>query len=82
MNCANCEDKECYEGKDCFGIADSLKEKKWDETTLKILKLASEIEAKYYMKYTRLEELILFSHEISLQNHVFLPFSLSVPKLE
>ncbi|MGB2697944.1 MAG: DUF1847 domain-containing protein [Candidatus Zixiibacteriota bacterium] len=64
MNCANCEDKECYQGKDCFGITDSLKEQKWDETTHKILKLASEIEAKYYMKFTRLEELILFSKKM------------------
>ena len=64
MNCANCEDKECYQGKDCFEIADSLKEQKWDETTLKILKIATEIEANYYMKFTRLEELILFSKKM------------------
>jgi len=64
MNCADCQDKECYQGKDCFGIADSVKEQKLDQTTLKIIKLASEIEAKYYMKFTRLEELIIFSKKM------------------
>ena len=61
MNCADCEDKECYQGgKDCFNIAEDIKTKDFDKKTLKLIKVASTIEAKHYMKACRLEELLRF----------------------
>jgi uncharacterized metal-binding protein len=58
MKCAACNLKECREGKDCTGIADTLG---YSDDELAMMKIASEIEARHYMKKTRLEELILFA---------------------
>lgn len=60
MNCALCKEKECYEGKDCFNTAEDIKTKDFDPQILKLIKVASTIEAQYYMKACRLEELMFF----------------------
>jgi uncharacterized metal-binding protein len=60
MNCISCEDKECYQGKDCFGLAKKIKKMKFSSETLKMIKVASKIEAEHYMKSPRLKELIDF----------------------
>jgi uncharacterized metal-binding protein len=64
MNCGSCDDKACYQGKDCFKLADKMKKTELTPETLKLMKVASEIESEYYMKSTRLEELILFSQKM------------------
>ena len=61
MKCASCNLKECRTGKDCTGITESLE---YTDEEFGIMKSASEIEARYYMKKTRLEELILFGKEM------------------
>ncbi len=65
MKCALCEDKKCYEGKDCTkeNIASKTKEM-YKGNNYEIMKTACHIEAEYYMKKTRLEELILFSKKM------------------
>jgi len=63
MKCAECKDKECYKGKDCTNIKEDSK-KKYKAEKLKIMKAAAKTEAKYYMKKTRLEELIYFAKEM------------------
>jgi uncharacterized metal-binding protein len=60
MNCISCEDKECYQGKDCFGLVKKIKKMKFSSETLKMIKVASRIEAQHYMKSPRLRELIDF----------------------
>ncbi len=64
MNCALCKEKECYQGKDCFNTAEDIKTKNFDPQTLKLIKVASEIEAQYYMKACRLEELLFFCNKM------------------
>ncbi len=62
MNCAGCKQKECYKGKNCTKIVEEVKAAyKGDD--LKSLKVATSIESRYYMKKTRIEELILYAEE-------------------
>ena len=64
MNCANCPTgNSCYQGKSC--IDQGSKQLEYDEAeNLKILSVASKLEAEYYMKITRIEEVIRFSQEM------------------
>jgi uncharacterized metal-binding protein len=61
-------DKACYKGKNCTNIIDRVKTCYEDEVNNKIMKSASRIEALHYMKATRLEEVILFSKEMSYKH--------------
>ena len=62
MNCAGCKQKECYKGKNCTEIAEEVKAAyKGDD--LKSLRVATSIESRYYMKKTRIEELIIYAEE-------------------
>ena len=61
MDCSNCENKECYQGKDCTNIKQEVVTSYKDKQNRKILKVSTEIEGRYYMKLTRSEELIEFS---------------------
>jgi uncharacterized metal-binding protein len=65
MKCALCEDKKCHEGKDCTD-EDITKQTKdmYKGNNYEIMKTACHIEAEYYMKKTRLEELILFAKKM------------------
>lgn len=65
MDCAHCDkDHVCYEGVDCSDIADEI-EKLWDNPDVKKMqRVATGIEGKYYMKYNRLQELIVFCKEM------------------
>jgi len=63
MKCALCDDKECYKGKDCTGGSEDVA-KRYTGGDLQTLRTASEIEAKYYMKKTRIEELIIFARRM------------------
>ncbi len=66
MKCEACVRKDCRQGKDCFnGAADP--QPHLDEEDRKIWRCASEIEAEFYLKYTRLEELIEFSKRMGYQ---------------
>lgn len=59
-DCAHCANKECYEGKDCQGLADKAR-KVYEGPELKSMRISGKIEAEHYMKKTRLEELILYA---------------------
>lgn len=66
MDCANCRKKECYEGKDCSGITEEVADHYLaDKGDLEIARVASFVEARFYRKLTRLEELINFSKEMN-----------------
>ena len=68
MNCALCNKKECYDGKDCLKENIALKAKEmYIGKCYKIMQAAAHIEAEYYMEKTRLEELILFAKEMGYE---------------
>ncbi|ODS38913.1 hypothetical protein BEH94_06255 [Candidatus Altiarchaeales archaeon WOR_SM1_SCG] len=67
MKCALCENKICYEGKDCTKIKDNVISEYLGKENKKIMETASKIEAKGYMKLTRLEELIMFCKEMNFK---------------
>ncbi len=62
--CANCEDKKCREGKDCFSKSSSHSKLYDDAGVSKLHKAASAIEARYYCQETRLSEIILLAKEL------------------
>ena len=65
-DCARCKDKECYDGKDCYGLAREVKEKysEWEVTSMRV---SGEIEAEHYMKLTRIEELALYASRMGMR---------------
>jgi uncharacterized metal-binding protein len=67
FGCANCPDKNCLVGLDCSGIASVCEEKISQPDTLRIMKAASYVESAFYMKKTRLEEIIEFSGKMKYQ---------------
>lgn len=61
MKCSQCNKKLCYTGKDCKkDITQKIIEEYKKEENLKIAEVSAYIEATYYMKKTRLEEIIEF----------------------
>nr|MDA8227446.1 DUF1847 domain-containing protein [Desulfitobacterium hafniense] len=64
MNCANCpHGNACYQGKSC--IDQGIKQVEYSEAeNLKMLSVASRLEAEHYMNITRFEEVIRFSQEM------------------
>ena len=65
LDCGHCDKGYvCYEGVDCSGIAEEV-EKLWDDPDVKKMqRVATGIEGKYYMKYNRVQELIVFCKEM------------------
>lgn len=63
--CARCSKKECYDGKDCFGLADEAR-KGYTDWELKSMVVSGEIEADHYMKLTRLEEVMLYAKRMGM----------------
>lgn len=66
MNCAFCQDKDCFSGKDCLKNGERIK-KLYTNNDINLLEASSAIEARYYMEKTRIEELILFSKEMGYE---------------
>ncbi|MBN1761868.1 MAG: DUF1847 domain-containing protein [Methanomicrobia archaeon] len=66
MNCANCREKACAKGKDCTEIAEEAKTAYEEDAAevLKSLRVSARIESRYYMKKTRIEELMLYAREM------------------
>jgi len=48
--CAQCESKECRDGKDCFSQAPNHKQLYQDDKTAELHRAASAIEGRYYGK--------------------------------
>ena len=61
MNCADCDEKGCYQGRDCTGMGSRVaKRYRASPLDMKISREATFIEGRYYMRYCRLQELIEF----------------------
>jgi len=67
LRCAQCENKECRVGKDCFSQAGNHKQLYQDDQIAELHKTASAIEARYYGQETRLGEIILLGKELQYQ---------------
>jgi len=62
MKCAYCHEKVCYQGKDCFGVKEkSLQAYKKDPESAHLSRVATSIESDGYMKWCRVEEVIVFA---------------------
>lgn len=64
--CARCDSKDCYDGKDCFKLADEAR-KAYSKDELRSMRISGEIEAEHYMKMTRLEEIILYARKMGMK---------------
>ena len=64
--CAQCEVKECRNGKDCFAQSDNHKQL-YQTQIAELHKTASSIEGKYYCEKTRIGETILFIKELGVK---------------
>ena len=67
-SCAECNDKSCYQGKDCFGLKDEVLKRYQDPKILEITRAATMLEGRHYMKLTRIEELIRFATELGYKH--------------
>ncbi len=65
-DCAHCAEKECYQGKDCYGLADRARGA-YDGYELKSMRASGRIEAEHYMKMTRIEELMLYAEAMGMR---------------
>jgi uncharacterized metal-binding protein len=63
FHCDLCDQKKCKGDTDCFQIA-PLVLSSYVNDQLHLAKASSKIEGTYYLKKTRLEEIILFSQEM------------------
>ncbi|MBE0523426.1 MAG: DUF1847 domain-containing protein [Methanosarcinales archaeon] len=59
MQCGLCEKKKCREGKDCSTIKADVE---YTGKNLESMKISAQIESRYYMDKTRLEELIIYAN--------------------
>lgn len=66
VKCAECQRKKCHDGNDCTGEAGAIAAK-YAGSDLEIFNAAGEIEARYYLKKTRLEEIILFAKKMKFK---------------
>jgi len=64
--CAHCKNKECYEGKDCYGLAEGAS-KAYAGRSLESMRASGEIEADHYMKLTRIEEIALYAEKMGMK---------------
>ncbi|MBU0765771.1 MAG: DUF1847 domain-containing protein, partial [Bacteroidetes bacterium] len=60
MKCAVCENKECVNGKDCTRIKEQIINF-YSGADLELLRISASVESDFYMKGTRLDELINFA---------------------
>ena len=65
--CAQCESKECRDGKDCFSQARNHRQLYQDGHIQELHRAASAIEGRYYGQETRFGEVILFAKELGYQ---------------
>jgi len=63
--CARCKAKDCYEGKDCFGLAEAARNG-YTESERRSMTVSGEIEADHYMKLTRIEEIALYAKRMGM----------------
>jgi len=69
MKCAYCHEKECYQGKDCFGVREeSLQAYKDDPGSARLSQVATSIESDGYMEWCRVEEVVEFAKRMGFRH--------------
>jgi uncharacterized metal-binding protein len=63
-NCAECEHRLCLDGEDCPDFRGQVLKLYREPDLFKITRASAALEGRYYMKLTRLEEVIRFSQEM------------------
>lgn len=61
--CTKCKSLDCYDGTDCFDLASEIIDS-YSAEDRKSMNVSAKIESEYYMKLTRLEELIIYVKEL------------------
>jgi uncharacterized metal-binding protein len=64
LRCAQCEIKQCRDGKDCFSTFDDHRQLYLNDRTAELHQAATAVEGQYYCKETRLGETILFAEKL------------------
>ncbi|MCK9151111.1 DUF1847 domain-containing protein [Methanobacterium alcaliphilum] len=64
MKCASCTEKSCRFDKDCTNIKEKVRNS-YTNDEIGLMKAAGEVEARYYMQKTRIEEIIIFSKKMN-----------------
>ena len=77
LDCARCGAKLCREGKDCTDFTAEIIDEYQNQNVRKIMNVASEVEAEYYMKKCRLEEVIEFAKRMNF-NHLGIAFCIGL----
>ncbi|MBD3260212.1 MAG: DUF1847 domain-containing protein, partial [Candidatus Altiarchaeales archaeon] len=67
MNCAVCEDKSCYSGRDCTNMKKKVLGEYNKKINKDVMSAAASIEAEGYMKLTRIEELLVFCKKMKYE---------------
>jgi uncharacterized metal-binding protein len=67
MNCAECETKDCYHGKDCTGLREQILPMYADEKTRLVHTTAAEIERNFYMKVPRVAEVVEYIKALGIR---------------
>lgn len=64
MNCANCKHHSCYQkGQNCTNTDLDELQAMYSEKDKRIMRIAADVESKYYMQVTRLQETMIFAEE-------------------
>jgi len=80
LKCAQCDDKQCLGGKDCYGFADRHRAiYRSDEGKLEMARVSAATEAWRYLEATRLEELVHFARGMGFE-HLGLAFCFGLPE--
>jgi len=62
--CTACQNRECRNGRDCFGNADAIRALYDDPQLARLHRAATAIEGRHYCKEPRIREIILFAREM------------------
>jgi uncharacterized metal-binding protein len=78
MRCAECETRECEQGKDCTaGLAPETARKAYHGEALELLRVAASVEADHYMQATRLEEIAVLAKRFGV-NRIGIAFCIGL----
>ncbi len=65
MRCAQCETRECEQGKDCTGgLALDTARQAYEGDSLELLRASAKVEAEHYLAATRLEEIAILAKKL------------------
>ncbi len=68
LECADCRKQKCYQGRDCFGLADEVLPEYDDPETRRMTEVATALEGRHYMELNRLQELVRFARQMGYRH--------------